>query len=151
VTAYDVPHPVPTMYGWTCVNERDAEIAAHFMQRNVLHEELRGEHCSTRVRSVVARGDPASVLVATASRADLLVVGRRTARGRRLIARSVSERCATHADCAVVIVRGDLDERQLSDWMLGRLIAPTDEGRDVIDLHMHRERRRAIEVRRRTL
>ncbi|GAA4990113.1 hypothetical protein GCM10025734_16780 [Kitasatospora paranensis] len=61
---------------------------------------------SVEVRERLVRGNAADVLLAAAEGADLLVVG---SRGRGTFARallgSVSQRCAMHAPCPVVIVR----------------------------------------------
>ena len=57
------------------------------------------------VRSVVV-GTPASALIAASAAADLLVVGSRGLGGfRGLLLGSVSQQCAYHAGCPVVIVR----------------------------------------------
>ena len=58
------------------------------------------------VRTKVVRGEAAKVLVAEAAGAELLVVG---SRGRgsfaQLLLGSVSERCAQHAECPVLVMR----------------------------------------------
>jgi nucleotide-binding universal stress UspA family protein len=60
------------------------------------------------VHTVVAEGDPIEALVAAAQDADLLVLG---TRGRSLFAGlllgSVSQACAAHARCPVVLVKRD--------------------------------------------
>jgi nucleotide-binding universal stress UspA family protein len=60
------------------------------------------------VHTVVAEGDPIVALVAAARDADLLVLG---TRGRSLFAGlllgSVSQACAAHARCPVVLVKRD--------------------------------------------
>ena len=66
----------------------------------------------TRVRTVITRGDPAKVLVEAARNADLLVIGRRTGRLRSIASRSISRRCASRADCPLVVVRGDCLRRK---------------------------------------
>jgi nucleotide-binding universal stress UspA family protein len=62
------------------------------------------------VHTVVAEGDPIVALVAAAEDADLLVLG---TRGRSLFAGmllgSVSQACAAHARCPVVLVKRDLE------------------------------------------
>jgi nucleotide-binding universal stress UspA family protein len=60
------------------------------------------------VRTVVAEGDPIEALVTAAEDADLLVLG---TRGRSafagLLLGSVSQACAAHASCPVVLVKRD--------------------------------------------
>jgi nucleotide-binding universal stress UspA family protein len=54
----------------------------------------------------VIEGAPAAVLVEESRGADLLVVGSRGCGGfAQLLLRSVSQQCAHHAECSVVIVR----------------------------------------------
>jgi nucleotide-binding universal stress UspA family protein len=61
---------------------------------------------SVKITTLVAKGRPALVLVDQARDADLLVVGSRGHGGfKGMLLGSVSEHCATHADCPVVIVR----------------------------------------------
>ncbi|MGC9501566.1 universal stress protein [Streptomyces sp. WG7] len=58
------------------------------------------------LKEVLVEGDPSEILIRASEGADLLVVGRR---GRGAFARamlgSVSQRCAQHAACPVVVVR----------------------------------------------
>jgi nucleotide-binding universal stress UspA family protein len=64
-----------------------------------------GAASGVNVTPLVRRGHPADVLVAEARDADLLVVGSRGLGGfRGLLLGSVSQQCAHHADCPVVIV-----------------------------------------------
>ncbi|MET9392936.1 universal stress protein [Streptomyces sp. NPDC006624] len=62
------------------------------------------------LREVLVEGDPSEALIQASEGAELLVVGRR---GRGAFARamlgSVSQRCAQHAFCPVVVVRQDSD------------------------------------------
>ncbi len=70
--------------------------------------EVLGEHPAVKVSSVVTEGAPAEKLLEAAGGADLLVVG---SRGHGAFAGmllgSVSQHCATHASCPVVVVRHD--------------------------------------------
>lgn len=78
--------------------------------RAVVREELGA--ASDRVTVEAGRGPAASVLLAVAARADadVLVVGARGLGGfAGLLLGSVSQECAEHSPCPVVIVRGDAD------------------------------------------
>ncbi|MDF6022471.1 universal stress protein [Streptomyces sp. JH34] len=58
------------------------------------------------VHEILVRGDPSEVLVKASEGADLLVVGNRGRGGfARAMLGSVSQRCAQHAACPVVVVR----------------------------------------------
>ncbi|MFE1248456.1 universal stress protein [Streptomyces sp. NPDC058735] len=63
-----------------------------------------------RVRGVIVEGDPSEALIRASEGAELLVVGRR---GRGAFARamlgSVSQRCAQHAYCPVVVIHQEKD------------------------------------------
>jgi nucleotide-binding universal stress UspA family protein len=56
---------------------------------------------------------PAQTLVERSKGADLLVVGSRGRGGfKRLMLGSVSQQCAHHAECPLVIVRSEPDDRE---------------------------------------
>lgn len=59
------------------------------------------------VRTQVAEGNPARVLLSAAAGADLLVVGSRGHGGfTEALLGSVGQHCAHHARCPVVVIRG---------------------------------------------
>ncbi len=63
--------------------------------------------CPVNVHALVVEGAAATVLVERAQGADLLVVGTRGRGGvAGLLLGSVSQRCAEHASCPVVVVPG---------------------------------------------
>ena len=69
-------------------------------------DEVAGSSPSVAVERVVEQGAAADVLVQAAEHADLLVVGSRGRGGfAGLLLGSVSQQCAHHAACPVVIVR----------------------------------------------
>lgn len=87
----------------------DCEEAA----RDVLEQALEeiGDSGGIEVEQVVREGHPAHVLVEEARQAELLVVGSRGLGGfRELLLGSVSQQCAHHARCPVVIVRAHGDD-----------------------------------------
>lgn len=77
--------------------------------KEMLRHALEGVDVSgLRVHEVVAEGPPAHVLLDTAKDAELLVVGSRGRGGfAGLMLGSVSQHCAHHARCPVVIVHTD--------------------------------------------
>jgi nucleotide-binding universal stress UspA family protein len=65
-----------------------------------------GSAKGVEIDRVVRQGQPAAILVEEAANADLLVVGSRGLGGfRGLLLGSVSQQCAEHASCPVVILR----------------------------------------------
>jgi nucleotide-binding universal stress UspA family protein len=80
-------------------------------------QNLGAETRDIRIEQVVAEGEPAHVLLQAAKDAQLLVVGSRGLGGfRELMLGSVSQQCAHHASCPVVIVRGvGPEEHEASD------------------------------------
>ncbi len=70
-------------------------------------EEVAVDAKGVKVERRVVQGAPAAVLVKESRDADLLVVGSRGHGGfAQLLLGSVSQQCAHHASCPVVIVRG---------------------------------------------
>ena len=60
------------------------------------------------IRAVTVEGNPARALLDAAKDADLLVVGSRGHGGfTEALLGSVSQHCVHHADCPVVVIRGD--------------------------------------------
>ncbi|PZH16786.1 universal stress protein UspA [Streptomyces sp. NTH33] len=107
VYAWDTPSDI----GWTgpaIDPEFDLEQA-----RERFAEELRAVFTDERpagMREHLAEGDPSEVLVRASQGAEVLVVGSRGRGGfARAMLGSVSQRCAQHAACPVVVVRQDQD------------------------------------------
>lgn len=99
-------------YGWPVVamiDGTDVAAAAEKTLEDAIAEVTGPGTAVTVVRKVV-EGYPPSVLVEESAGADLLVVG---SRGHGTFAEallgSVSQHCAHHARCPVVVVRGRLD------------------------------------------
>ena len=68
--------------------------------------EARVEAGDIELETIAAEGQPAKVLLQVSEGADLLVVGSRGLGGfRELLLGSVSQQCAQHASCPVVIIR----------------------------------------------
>lgn len=100
-TAYAFGTPMPT----ACDFAPNCERALHEVVKEVV-----GEHLGVEVSAVVTEGDARQALVAASRGADLLVVGSRgPGEVVGLLLSSVSEYCATHATCPVVVIRHDRD------------------------------------------
>ncbi len=108
-------HPKPDrvlasqpVWPFPVVNRRNLEDVEH--TRKIVDEFVRStlpEENATDYDVVIRDGDAAEELLAEAARSDavLLVVGRRGLGGfKRLLLGSVSDQCATHAPCPVLVV-----------------------------------------------
>jgi nucleotide-binding universal stress UspA family protein len=100
---------IPTYYGYSLApDEVDLSDIAGLAARTIgdAVDQLGGAAAQVKITTAVVRGDPAQVLLDAAAGADLLVVGNR---GHGVLAEallgSVSQHCAHHASCPVVIVR----------------------------------------------
>lgn len=79
---------------------------ANELLESVLADVVSEADADVEIVSSVVEGPPASALISAADAADLLVVGSRGLGGfRGLLLGSVSQQCAHHANCPVVIVR----------------------------------------------
>lgn len=92
-------------YYLTAVDVGVVHRAAEEMIENAIRE-VPSEDGSAEIERGVVEGAPATVLVEESRGADLLVVGSRGHGGFvGLLLGSVSQQCAHHAECPVVIVR----------------------------------------------
>jgi nucleotide-binding universal stress UspA family protein len=103
ITAWEYPRS----YGFPIPLSDDfnpAEEAAKVLEDAL--ESVRRDHPSVAIKTLVVEGASARVLIDASKDAELLVVG---SRGHGELAGmllgSVSEQCATHAHCPVVVVR----------------------------------------------
>lgn len=96
---------LPAYYGWAPVDNLDLSVAS----RDALHtavDQALGDDPVVDVRELVVEGNAARVLIDAAKDASLLVVGSRGHGGfAAALLGSVSQHCAQHAACPVVIVR----------------------------------------------
>ena len=84
------------------------EVAREGLDRAVDAALDAAETPSPRVERLVVQGDAARALLDVSSGADLVVVGSRGRGGfTGLLLGSVSQQCATHARCPVVVVHDD--------------------------------------------
>ncbi|MDQ7908997.1 universal stress protein [Phytohabitans sp. ZYX-F-186] len=95
----------PAYYGWAPADDFDlAEVSRDALRAAV--DDALGVERTAQVRQVVAEGNPARVLIDAAKDASLLVVGSRGHGGfAGALLGSVSQHCAQHAPCPVVVVR----------------------------------------------
>jgi nucleotide-binding universal stress UspA family protein len=107
VTAWEVA-PVAYGYGYVAIPEeflKGLVKAAEDTMAAAL-EVVRAEAPDVEVQTTVVEGPAAQVLLEAAEGAELLVMGSRGLGGfRELLLGSVSQQCAHHARCPVVIVR----------------------------------------------
>jgi len=109
VSAWEIPiYSYASGYGFPAISEEmmkslTARAEGHLAEAL---DEARAEAREVQIEIIAAEGQPAKVLVEVAKGADLLVVGSRGLGGfRELLLGSVSQQCAQHATCPVVIVR----------------------------------------------
>jgi len=109
VSAWQIPtYSYVSGYGFPAISEEmmkslTARAEGHLAEAL---DEARAEAREVQIETIAAEGQPAKVLVEVAKGADLLVVGSRGLGGfRELLLGSVSQQCAQHATCPVVIVR----------------------------------------------
>ncbi|MFF5488621.1 universal stress protein [Streptomyces virginiae] len=104
---------LPGAHGWSAPAVDpgfDKSIAEQGLVKQV-HEVL-GESGAAKVRQRLVHGNPVEVLLSEAEGAKALVVGSRGLGGfRRALLGSVSQQCALHATCPVVIVRPTTEVR----------------------------------------
>jgi nucleotide-binding universal stress UspA family protein len=98
----------PKTQGYACTPFTDEQFASWAGEALSGCVEGTRDACrDVEVRQTVTHGDPATVLLRAADGAELLVMGTRGSRGRlaRLLPQgSVSEQCAHHATCPIVLV-----------------------------------------------
>ena len=107
VTAWQLPTYSGAFAMASIPDELVDELAAEAERRAAeAAKEARDEGGDPDIETRAVEGAPATVLLAAARVADLLVVGSRGLGGfRELLLGSVSHQCAHHAPCPVVIVR----------------------------------------------
>jgi nucleotide-binding universal stress UspA family protein len=102
ITAWEMP----TYHGFAPSLDIDLSSAAHVVLDDAIGEALRATGMSVRIEAHVVHANPATALVDSSNGAALLVVGTRGRGGfAQTLLGSVSQRCAQHAHCPVVIVR----------------------------------------------
>jgi nucleotide-binding universal stress UspA family protein len=115
VTCWQLPRPFGYDLGYE--GWHPEEDAVHVQQQALAR--LGDALADVAIESRIVEGEPARVLVDEAKAADLLAVG---SRGHReligMLLGSVSEFCAAHASCPVVVVH---DGEKAAEWLeLGR-------------------------------
>jgi nucleotide-binding universal stress UspA family protein len=106
VSAWHVP-PAAYQSGWVPIPidiEDYEQIGKGALEKSLAA--VAAERNGVQITPIVREGQPADVLVAEAKDAELLVVGSRGLGGfKGLLLGSVSQQCAHHAGCPVLIVR----------------------------------------------
>ncbi|MEY9874449.1 nucleotide-binding universal stress UspA family protein [Streptacidiphilus sp. MAP12-33] len=108
ITTWDYPS---AWYGWTPPQSEayDFEKIANQILADTV-DEVVGPDPPARIRTRVAHGDAATVLLDAARGARLLVVGNRGhGRFAGALLGSVGQHCVQHAPCPVLVVRGSDD------------------------------------------
>ena len=103
VAAWHVP-PAAYGVGWSVpIDDESFRVATEAKLQKAL-DEVGAANCGVTVTTELVRGQPADVLCEAAEGAALLVVGSRGFGGfRGLLLGSVSQQCAHHAPCPIVI------------------------------------------------
>jgi nucleotide-binding universal stress UspA family protein len=113
VSAWEIPiYSYVYGYGFPAISEEMMKSLTESAEGHLTAalDEARAEAREVQIETIAVEGQPAKALVEVAKGADLLVVGSRGLGGfRELLLGSVSQQCAQHATCPVVIVR-HLDE-----------------------------------------
>ncbi|MEU7033576.1 universal stress protein [Streptomyces sp. NPDC046237] len=112
VAAYDVPGAI----GWSAPAV-DATLDAEQARRTLSSEigTALGGPQDVAVEEHLVRGNAAQALITASEGAELLVVGNRGRGGfARLLLGSVSQQCALHAECPVVILRAPEGDTEAS-------------------------------------
>ncbi len=96
----------PTSFGWDMPYPADLDLAGDAKKGlDEVLDEVAGPNPGVELRAVVVEGHPAPTLLAEAEGASLLVLGSRGHGGfAGLLLGSVSQHCAAHSTCPVVII-----------------------------------------------
>ncbi|BCJ34034.1 universal stress protein [Actinocatenispora thailandica] len=106
ITAWEMP----PYHGMAPSLDVDLSGAAREVLDDAIDEAVKETGLSVRIEAHVMNANPATALINAARNADLLVVGSRGKGGFvQALLGSVSQRCAQHAGCPVVIVRAAAD------------------------------------------
>jgi nucleotide-binding universal stress UspA family protein len=106
VYVWRMPTFVPSGFAPVALPDRAALRAAARKRLDKLVEEVAGDAADIRIERKAVEGTASQVLVQEAEGANLLVVGSRGHGGfAGLLLGSVSQQCAAHATCPVVIIR----------------------------------------------
>lgn len=106
-----LPEPTSIMLSPPRATRDDEERWARILLDDAIQEALSGQDVRPPIAEHLVEGDAARALVEAARHADLLVVGaRRHGVIRGALFGSVSQRCAEHATCPVVVVPPEADE-----------------------------------------